>query len=119
MVDDPLAPFAPELARLQPRQDVRVLYRDLRLVVIAVERPGLHLRPGEMPRLEALLERVQVVVARRADLADGGDEVVRSHHRRHGTISIPSSATRHPAASTACRSGEPETRIGLVLLIWI
>ena len=32
---------------------------------------------------------------------------------------MPSSATSQPAASTRARSGEPSTRIGLVLLMWM
>ena len=37
----------------------------------------------------------------------------------HSTISMPSSATSKPAASTLRRSAEPSIRIGLVLLMWI
>jgi len=56
--------------RRQVSEDGRVLYRDLLLVVIAVRYPGLDLRAIERAGDESLMERVLVVVARRADGAE-------------------------------------------------
>ena len=53
-----------------------------------------------------------------ADVAQLGFEFPR-RQQVHSKISIPSAATSQPAASTLRRSGEPSTRIGLVLLMWM
>ena len=46
----------------------RVLHRDAALVVVAVERPGLDLAPGQLAAVQQAMERVQDVVALGADL---------------------------------------------------
>ena len=86
-----------------------------RLVVVAVERPGLDLALGAFAAVQQRVERVQAVIAPRADGAQLCLEVLR-RQRLHRTISIPSSATSQPLRSTSTRSGEPSIRIGFVLL---
>ena len=119
VVDEPAAPFAARRRILAARDQARVLDRDHRLVVVAVERPGLDLALGAFAAVQQLVERMQAVIAPRADVAQRGFQLLAASVSVHSTISIPSSATSQPAASTCARSGEPSTRIGLVLLMWI
>src|SRR3546814_14369813 len=82
-----------------------------------------------------LVEGVQRVIALGADGADQVLELLlrqqaaagrhggrRGGSRRsevHSAISMPSQATSQPAASTAPRSAQSASRMGLVLLMWI
>ncbi len=91
--------------------------RDHGLVIVAVERPGLDLALGAFAAVQQLVERMQAVIAPRADVAQRGFQFVARVRQIHSTISMPSSATSKPAASTLRRSGEPSIRIGLVLLM--
>src|SRR5580700_8913521 len=118
MVDEPMAPFAPHRWIVTARDQARILDRDHRLIIEAVERPGLDLALRASTAVQEAVERMQVMVARRADLAQPGLEV-RRREQRHSTISRPSAATSKPAASTRRRSGDPSIRIGLVLLMWV
>src|SRR6266446_872461 len=119
VVDEAAAPLAPHVAVKAARDQARILHRDHRLVVVAVERPRLDLALGAFAAMEQMMERVQAVVAPRPDVTQLGFQLVRSEQCRHNSILIPSSATSKPAASTARRCGEPSIRIGLVLLMWI
>ncbi len=68
MVDDTAAPFAAILHIGQPRHQRRVLDRDHRLIIVAVQRPGLHLRAGELAVVQQPMKRMQAVVTLRPDL---------------------------------------------------
>ena len=69
MVLDPVPPFEPGGAVAEARDHHRVLDRDRALVIIAVQRPGLHLALVELAAVQQPMERMQVVIARRADVA--------------------------------------------------
>ena len=119
MVDDARGAIrgaAPD--RRSARSGVRVLDRDHRLVIVAVERPGLHLRLRELAAMQQVMERMKVVVARRADGAQRRLQFARLHEF-HSAISMLSYATSKPASSTRRRSDEPSSRTGLVLLMWM
>ena len=120
VVLDALAPFATQIGIVHAGQDGGVLDRDHRLVIVAVQCPGLHFAARAFPAMQPAVERVQVVVALGADRAQGRlkrRRIQQPVFRRgaHRTISIPSYATSHPARSTAPRSGEPSMRTGFVL----
>src|SRR5262249_9595338 len=116
MVDQTPPPFPAQGGLVAARNEARVLQRDHRLVVVSVERPSLDLALCALTAVQQHMERVQAVIAPRADVAqlrlEGG-----GGRRPHRTPSIPSSATSHPLRSTCTRSGEPSIRIGLVLLM--
>jgi tRNA G18 (ribose-2'-O)-methylase SpoU len=59
------------------REDCRVFYRDLLLIVVAIRDPGPHLGTIERTCYEALMEGVLIVIARLADGMKPFDEVVR------------------------------------------
>src|SRR5262245_11929054 len=118
MVDEAAAPFPPQRRIVAARDQAGIFDRDHRLVIVAVERPGLNLALGALAAVQQTVERMQTVVAPRPDVAQLRLEFLRGH-QLHSTISIPSSAISHPARSTWSRSGEPSTRIGLVLLMWM
>jgi hypothetical protein len=69
VVDDALAPDPAEGRIVHPGEDRRVLHRDGRLVVVAVQRPGPDLVPRQLAVVQEAVERVEVVVAARADAA--------------------------------------------------
>ena len=118
VVEHAVHPFAPQLAVVHAAHQGGVLARHAGLVAVAVERPGLHLALVELAAVQQAMERVLVVVALGADLADGrlqlGRVVIRRAHRR---ISMPSKATSQPARSTARRSGPPSRSAGLELFM--
>src|SRR5262249_41115521 len=116
VIDQARAPFAPQRRIIAARNEARIFQRNRGLIVVAVERPGLHLAPGAFAAMQQAMERVQAMIALGPDVAQRCFELVGSHEP-HSTISIPSSATAQPAASTRRRSGESSTRIGLVLLM--
>ena len=66
--------------------------------------------------MQQAMEQMQAVITLGADVAQGCFEFV-GRKQLHNTISMPSSATCQPAASTFLRSGEPSISIGLVLLM--
>src|SRR5437763_8565329 len=110
------SPLAPDRAIVAPRDQARILDRDHRLIIVAVERPGLHLALGALAAVQQPMKWMQAVIALRADVAQLGFQLVR-RQQLHKMISSPSVATSHPAASTWLRSREPSIRIGLVLLM--
>jgi hypothetical protein len=67
MVLDAAAPFAAQVGRGQAREKRGVLRGNAGLIVVAVERPGLDLRLGQLPRVQQPVEGVQDVVALGAD----------------------------------------------------
>src|SRR5206468_962224 len=127
VVDDALEPRPPHLDDGAVRQDRRVLHRDRPLVVEAVRDPPAHLVRRQPSVVHAPVERVAVVVAGPADRLKGGAELVaapapafsvRVAFVAHNSNSMPSYPTSAPAASTAIRSAESSSSIGLVLLTW-
>src|SRR5262249_19757837 len=125
VIDQAATPFAAQLRRRQARQQRRVLHRNAGLIVVAVERPGLHLSARAPSGVQHPVERVQVVVALRPDRAAPRPQRPRRQRRRalrevvHSCSLMPSSATSHPRAAASARSGESSSSTGLVLLIWI
>ena len=116
VIDQARTPFAAHGRILAACDQARILDRDHRLIVVAVERPSLHLTLAALAAVQKCVKRVQAMIAAGADIAQCGFQFLR-RQQLHSTISIPSSATCQPAASTAERSGEPAMWIGLVLLM--
>ena len=116
MVDEASPPLPAQRRILTARDQARVFQRDHRLVIVTIERPGLHLALRAFAAVQQHMERVQPMIAPRADVAQLRFEFGR-RHRLHSVISIPSSAISQPLPSTCRRSGEPAIRIGLVLLM--
>src|SRR5262249_59422533 len=102
MIDQAAAPLAPQRRIFAASDQAGVLERDDRLVIVAVERPRLDLAPGALAAVQEAVERVQAMIAARADVAQRGLQFVRRHHF-HSTISAPSAATSQPARSTLWR----------------
>src|SRR5215813_4516678 len=119
VVVEAAAPLAPQLLIIAARDQVGVLLRDLGLVVVAVERPGLHLPLGALAAVQEMVKRMAAVIAPRADVAQARFQLGFTEQVGHSTISCPSSATSQPWLVTWARSGEPSTRMGLVLLMWM
>ena len=63
------AKIAAQLAVVRPAHQGRILARHAGLVAVAVERPGLHLALVELAAVQQLMERMQIVIARRPDVA--------------------------------------------------
>src|SRR5882762_3880348 len=133
MVLDPVPPFKPDAAVAEARDHHRVLDRNGALVIIAVQRPGLHLSLVQFAAVQQPVERMQIVIARGADMAersfqflgavqgraatarDGGHFVPWSDV--HSVISVPSAGICQPACSAIVRSAESRSSAGLELLI--
>ena len=118
MINQTAAPLATDFRIRAVGNQARIFDRNHRLIVIPVQRPGLNLPFGALSGVKEFVERVQAMIARRANLAQPGFELIR-RQKLQMTISIPSAAISNPAASTSRRSGEPSIRIGLVLLMWV
>ena len=83
--------LAAESGILQPCDQAGILDRDRRLIIVAIERPGLHLTLVQFSIVQQAVERVEIMVARRPDLAKfrlqlSGQE----QPGGHSTISMPS-----------------------------
>src|SRR5215470_17532489 len=118
MIEEPVHPFAPQLAVQRAAHQCGILARHRRLVAIAIERPRLHLALAQLASVQQVVKGVLVVVALGSDLADLSLELDRRHRLAHISISMPSQAISQPAASTSSRSGLPSRRAGLELLMW-
>src|SRR3954464_13462951 len=133
MVLDAVPPFQPDGAVAEARDHHRVLDRNRALVIVAVQRPGLHLSLVQFAAVQQAVKRMQIVIARRTDLAQrrfqffgafqgrGSTEREGCHpvqgHRVQSTISVPSAGICQPARSAILRSGESRSSAGLELLI--
>src|SRR4029077_340493 len=122
-----------DTAVAEPRDYHRVLDRDGALVIVAVQRPGLHLALVQFAAMQQPVKRMQAVIARFADMAQRGFELagiverraLADRIRRHGvwycdvqsTISVPSAGICQPAPSAIFRSAEPRSSAGFELLI--
>jgi hypothetical protein len=90
VVDSPY-PRSPERRILRFRDQDRVFDGDARLVVIAILHPALDLLLRELALVHLQVERMAIVVARAALLAQPLHErLVRQDLFRHASISIPS-----------------------------
>src|ERR1700735_4723292 len=135
---DSVPPFESDAAVAKARDHDGILDRNGALVIIAVQRPGLHLPLVEFAAVQQPVKRMQTVIARRADLAQCGFKVFGACQRGtrtqregcHGvqsigfrstgvqsTISIPSVGICQPACSAVLRSAESRSHAGLELLI--
>src|ERR1700680_237928 len=92
VIDEAAAPFAAQRRIIATRDQAGVFERNHRLVIVAIERPGLHLALGALSAVQELVKRMQLVIAPCADIAQLRFEFV-SGEKLHSTISIPSSAT--------------------------
>ena len=70
VVEIALAPFAPHLAVFHLGHKRGVFARDDRLIIIAIQRPRLHLPLRKPAAMQKLMERVQIVIAPRAGLPE-------------------------------------------------
>src|SRR5262245_377771 len=118
VIEQPVHPFAPQLAVQHAAHQCRILTRHRRLVAIAIERPGLHLALVQLAAVQQLMKGVLVVVALGSDLADLGLELDGCYRLAHSSISMPSQAISQPAPSTSSRSGLSSRRAGLELFMW-
>src|ERR1700704_2993624 len=69
MIDKPLAPGAPQLRIFGARDQARILQRDHRLIIIAIERPGLNLTLAALAAMKQPMKRMKAVIAFGAKLA--------------------------------------------------
>ena len=74
---DPVPPFHADVAVAEARDHDRILDRDRALVIVAVQRPGLHLALVELAAMQQVMERMQAVIARLADVAERGLQILR------------------------------------------
>src|SRR5271169_2330664 len=118
VIDKAAPPLASRRRIFAARDQARVLYRDHRLIIVPVQRPRLNLAFAAGAAVQEPVERMQPMIASCADVAQASFQLFRVECIQ-STISIPSSATSNPAASTMRRSAEPSIRIGLVLLMWV
>src|SRR3954469_16764242 len=72
MIVQARAPFAAYRAVLAARDQAGVLDRDHRLIIVAIERPGLHLAPGALAAVQQGVERMQAMITPGADVAQSG-----------------------------------------------
>src|SRR6202035_1989180 len=128
MILDTVAPFHPDLAVAEARDHHCILQRNGGLIVVAVQRPGLHLAFVELAAVQEPMERMQAVIAGGADLAqrrlEFGSAVERytladrerrhpcRWHHIHSTISVPSAPICQPAPSAILRSAESFSSAG-------
>ena len=95
MVLDAFAPFAPQQRVVHAGENGGVFNWNGGLIIIAVQRPGLHLLIGAKAGVQPVVKAVLVVIARRADLAQGRFQFGRGKQGCvgclcHRTTSIPS-----------------------------
>ena len=120
MILDAAAPFAAQLAGAQAGHEPGILYWHCGLIIIAVERPGLHLASVQLAIVQQPVKRVKAVVALGTYLTQGFLKRVRvEKFWRQRMILMPSWQTVQPAASASARSGLSAKSTGLELLIWI
>ena len=90
VIDEAAAPFAARRLILAARDQARVLDRDHGLIIVAVERPGLDLALAAFAAVQQLVERMQPVIAPRADVAQRGFQLLRrrsaSQHDLHAVF---------------------------------
>ena len=125
-------PFAAQLAVVEAADQGGVLARHGRLVAVAVERPGLHLRLCQLAAVQQVMERMLVVIALGADGADRrlefgnrhrllrfalGALTLQAYRFGHRRTSMPSYPTSHPAPSMDLRAGEFSSSAGFELFI--
>ena len=99
VVDEAASPFPPQRGVIAARDQARILHRDHGLVIITLERPGLDLAFRALAAVQERVERMQTMIAPRADVAQLRLEFLR-RHQLHSTISMPSSAISQPLRST-------------------
>src|SRR6185369_10531625 len=119
MIDDALAPDAPQLRIVHPGHERGILHRDTALVIEAVQRPGLDLGALELAAVEKAMEGMAVVISRRTHRAQPRLQLLRRQQLAHSSISMPSWATSQPALSSAWRSGESASSAVLLLFTWM
>src|SRR5258705_1356140 len=69
MILDPMPPFEPDAAIAEARDHHGVLDRYRALVIIAVQRPGLHLALVQFAAMQQPVKRMQIVIAGGTDVA--------------------------------------------------
>ena len=115
MIDQPRAPFAAHGGIFAARDQARVLDRDHRLIVVAIERPGLHLALAALAAMQQRVKRMQAVITPRADVAQRGFKLVRrkaaSQHDLHTILgNLPPAVLNLAALGRAI----DQDRIGVV-----
>src|SRR6202158_2782162 len=117
MVLDPVPPFKTDAAVAEARDHHGVLDRNGALIIVAVQRPGLHLALVQFAAVQQPVKRVQIVITGSADLAQRRFQVFRAIEphgagerkgcgRVQSVISIPSAGISQPAPSAMARSPE-------------
>ena len=82
VVLDAMPPFETRGTVAKPRDDHRILDRDRALVIVAVQRPCLNLSLVELAAVQQMMERMQAVIACRADMAQARFQLFRVLKRR-------------------------------------
>ena len=132
MVLDTMPPFQADFTVAKARDHHRILDRDRGLVIVAVQRPGLHLALVELAAVQQPMERMQAVIAGGADMAQRGlqlfgvlertalpiEEAVMLVGQRRSQHDLRSVGGYLPARLSAIlRSAEPGSSAGFELLI--
>src|SRR5579871_3923544 len=114
-------PEPPEGRILGLRENDGVLDGDSSLVVVAIDHPSLDLSLRAPALVHRHVKRVLVVVAVRTLCPDAIDQLIGAQDRQlaHSDSSMPSCATRQPAARTARCSGDPSRKMGFELLMCV
>src|SRR5580704_3918164 len=75
VIDDSFAPGAAEIGIFATRENGRIFNRDAALIVVAIERPSLELAASELAFVHSQVERMAMVIAFFADLAEARGEI--------------------------------------------
>ena len=115
VIDQPRAPFAADRGIVAARDQARVLDRDHRLVIVAVERPGLDLALGAFAAVQELVERMQAVIAPRADVAQRRFQLVgRQAASQHDLHAVERDLPAGGLDAAALGRAVDQDRIGVV-----
>src|SRR5205085_7675769 len=96
VVDEASAPLPPQRRVVAARDQARVLHRDHRLIVIAVQRPRLHLALAALSAVQEAVERMQAVIAPGADVAQRRFQRLRAQKGHRQSVLTERSPSRLP-----------------------
>src|SRR5579859_6884528 len=124
VIEDAFAPRNTKRGVLAARQNRRVFDGDVRLVVVAIEGPGLQLPARELAFVHQQVERMLVVIALFADGVESGDKFLLAEGDFvlagfHKEMVRPSWGISRASSGIARGSGESSSRMGFVLLMWM
>src|SRR5215472_7966451 len=119
MVHNALTPGAAEFRILAAREDDRIFDRNPALIVVAIERPRLHLPAAQLSLVHHQMKRMLMVISFFSHGAQAHPQLFRSQNRwvvgGYRSTRHPSSAISQPAARTSRYSAPDSSSMGLVL----